>query len=153
MEFKVISKEIEYLFGATEDRTDSLFYYSGQPVVELRALFMVDKEIHSLSLILISYGEVKIWDKEAKDRIDQSEIIFNIKNDEELYERIYRNNNIEIVLGNGLYITYQLDDKESVEIDSDCYEVEDLKAILKNDNSILNWYEWILKEEEKNEFQ
>lgn len=77
--------------------------------------------------------------------IDQSEIIFHIKNDEELYERIYRNKNVEIVLGNGLYMTYQLDDKESVEIDSDCYEVEDLKDILKNDNSILNWYKWILE--------
>lgn len=141
MEFKVIRKEIEYLFGATENRTDSLFYYSGQPVAELRTLFMVDKEIHSLSLTLVAYGEVKIWDKEIKEYIDQSEIIFHITNDEELYERIYRNENVEIVLGNGLYI----DDKESVEIDSDCYEVEDLKAILKNDNSILNWYKWILE--------
>lgn len=145
MEFKVISKKIEYLFGAREDRTDSLFYYSGQPVAELRTLFMVDKEIHSLSLTLVAYGEVKIWDKEIKEYIDQSEIIFHIKNDEELYERIYRNKNVEIVLGNGLYMTYQLDDKESVEIDSDCYEVEDLKDILKNDNSILNWYKWILE--------
>lgn len=146
MEFKVISKEIEYLFGATENRTDSLFYYSGQPVAELRTLFMNDKEIHSLSLILVAYGKVKIWDKEIKEYIDQSEIIFHIKNDEELYERIYRNKNVEIVLGNGLYITYQLDDKESVEIDNDCYEVEDLKDILKNDNNILNWYKWILEE-------
>lgn len=147
MEFKVLHKEFNYLSDASDERQDSLFFESGESVAELNILFLIDGNIHSIEFTLNAYGEVCIWDEKNKKFIDQRDIFFNIKDDKELYEKIYDNEDIEIINNNWFEPILKFDNKY-VETPEVIFELKDLKEILNNDKKILDWYKYAIGEQQ-----
>lgn len=148
MEVEIFERKFNYLSDANNEKKDSLFYYEGEKVAKLEVEFNTDNINHKLLFHLTCRGEVKILNKITGEKFDQDYIRENIKDDKELLEKIYKNKNIEIILGNGFYITCKLDDNEEINIDNDCYDIEDLKILMNSPKKIFEWYKFAIEEQD-----
>lgn len=147
---KIFSTKIEYI-NASPTKQNSHFYSSGDIAVKMSVLFSVKNIIHTMTFTLVTTGELEFYDISNKEHINQVRINEICKNDEDIFNILYDETKYTCIYGNWYELTVSLDGTEFEYLDI-VIEISELEKIIKNENSILEWYEYVLKDiEEENQ--